>query len=95
MIVPNIVERLKQRKKMVEDESTLDEGKGLVKAKEKEQQYEGYPTEGRYPSDKEVERPLRKSEGGRYHDIDAIGIDVDAPPRKEYVKKNKKKFESK
>lgn len=59
--MPNIVERMKKRKQMIEDESTLEEGAGLKKAKKMDQSYEGYP------SDKEVERPVRKSEGGRYH----------------------------
>ena len=60
MAKPGLMERLKERKKLVEDDSTLEEGEGLVKAKEKEQSYEDYP------SDKEAERPVRKSEGGRY-----------------------------
>ena len=41
----------------------------------------------KYPSDKEVKRPLRKSEGGRYDkvdttNLDAAGNDVDAAPMK-------------
>lgn len=45
---------------MVEDESSLDEGEGLSRNRKMEQKEENYP------SDKEVERPVRKSEGGRY-----------------------------
>ena len=47
------MDRLKERKKLVEDDD-------LEGAKEKSQSYE------EYPSDKEAERPVRKSEGGRY-----------------------------
>lgn len=82
MAKPGLIDRLKERKRIVEDESTLDEGEGLQKAREKEQSYDAYP------SDKEVERPMRKSEGGRYHNMpDMIGTDEDAPPRKKYMKK--------
>ena len=74
----NIFQRAKEQKRLVEADD-------LEGAKAKAQKEEGgYANQESYPSQKEVERPVRKTEGGRY---EGIGIDVDAPPRKQYDKK--------
>jgi len=71
MAKPGLIDRLRERKSLVESDN-------LEEAKDKSQSYE------QYPSDKEAERPVRKSEGGRYEGMRMPDNYMKMPP--EYMR---------